>query len=177
MVKEKFRQVDDGLIDHCFQPVIDWLAEHTAFDCYAVARLCTDLSAFAWVLSQSNGLIAAIHAARTGEAAFRASLLLLGLGALMVLRTLFQRSGGAGAANCANPLRAGMHVHRFICVSWLLGLMFKAAIGPSGLDGYTALAVGLCGTAAVYFASCSNRPPARRTSRPPQDDRLWAKAN
>jgi hypothetical protein len=165
MVKETFHQLDDGLIDRVFQPGADWIAEHLPFDCYAIARLCTDLSAFAWVLSQATGLIAAIQSGHPAPAAFRACLLLLGLGSIMVLRTLFQRSGRVGGGHCANPLRGGMHVHRFLCLLWLTGLFFKVATSAAELENWAALAVGVCGTAAVYFASCSDRPPMRRTLR------------
>ncbi len=174
MVKEKYRQVDDGLIDRVFQPVVDCVAERTSLNCYTLARLCIDLSAFAWVLSQSSDIIAAIQSGNSGPAAFRATLLLLGLGSLMVLRTLFQRSGAGN--QCANPLRGGMHVHRFVCLFWVMGLIFKVAIDPSDFDIWAALASGLCGTSAVYFAACSNRPPVRRSVRGRQDGWMWAKA-
>lgn len=155
-------RLDDTLIDRVFQPLVDWMSEHLSLDCFLVARVCTDMAALAWVVSQAGDVVTALGSADSSPATLRFVLLVLGLGAITVLRTLFQHVGSGGkAAARANPLRAGMQVHRFMCQFWLVGLLAKTAAAPFGLAAMGLLAVGMCATLAAYFGACSNPPPKR----------------
>ena len=91
------------------------------------------------------------------------------------MRNLFQRTNRAGGASIgANPLRAGMHVHRAVCLIWLVGLLAKTAAAPLGLAPVMLLAVGVFITMALYVGACSDRPPKRRDIR--HADPLWKPA-
>lgn len=164
-MREFFGRVDDGIIDRVFQPAVDWLGDIFDIDGLRAARILTDLSAGAWVLSQANQLG---HAAASGHgAALSASvvLLLIGLSAIMVLRTVFQGStGGRGRAMAGNPLRASMHAHRLMSLVWICGLMIKTASDPVGVEMFALIAVGLFGAAALFAAACSPPTPRRRTA-------------
>ncbi len=157
-------RLDDTLIDRVFQPWVDWMSGHLSLDCFRAARVCTDLAALAWILSQAGDVVAALGSAESGPAAPRCALLVLGLAAITVLRTLFQKIGGGGSAARANPLRAGMQPHRFLCQFWLVALLAKTAAAPAGLAAMGLLAVGVCATLAAYFGACSNPPPQRHAS-------------
>jgi hypothetical protein len=163
MMRETLVRLDDGLIDRVFQRWVDWISGHLTFDCFRLARIFIDLAALAWILSQAGGVVAAFGSAVPGQAAMRGGLLMVGLAAITVLRTLFQKVGGDGqSAGRANPLRAGMLTHRLLCHVWLVGLLVKTAGAPFGLEAYGVLAVGVCATLAAYFGACSNPPPKHR---------------
>jgi len=164
-MREILARMDDRIIDQEFQPSVDWFSNQLRFDCFRLAGICADLSALAWILSQAGAVTAALGSGVPGQAPFRCVLLLLGLGAITILRTLFQKVGGGGRRSAqANPLRAGMFLHRLVCHFWLIGLLLKTAGTPFGLESCGLLAVGVCTTLAVYFGACSNPPPKRRES-------------
>lgn len=150
-----FARVDNILIDRVFQDLVNWLTPRLLLDCFGQARFCTNVSAFAWIWSQAR----AVWSASIGIQVFQAALLLLGLGALMALHTLFHRIGGTGSEAKVNPLRAGMYAHRFIILSGLVVNIAKATVG---LDSCALLAVAAFTTAAVYLGACSNPPPKPR---------------
>jgi hypothetical protein len=155
-------RLDGALIDGVCQPLVDRLYNHLASDCFRLARICTDLSALAWILSQAPG---ASEAAKTGNldlGMFQFALIVLGLGAIMVLRALFERAGNGRNGGLPNPFRAGMFTHRLVCLVWLAGLLVKTGMTPIGFGSLTLLAVGGFATAALYLGSCSNRPPKTR---------------
>jgi hypothetical protein len=167
-MKESFARVDDALIDRVFQPLVDWIEYRTEFDVFRVARVCIDLAALAWILSQAGNLAQAVGGGNLGLQGFQFAVIVLGLSAMLVLRRLFERTGGRGAGSmglAANPLRPGMQVHRAACLLWLIGLLVKTVASPFGLAALTLLALGVFATTAVYVGSCSNRPPKRRESR------------
>jgi hypothetical protein len=158
-MREIFERVDDALIGRGFQPLVDWIAQYLLLDCFQQARICTNISAVAWVLSQAGDLTAAARSGLVVLQVLQTALLLVGLGSIMVLLTLFQRVGGAGQGQGrANPLRAGMYMHRF---SLLLGLVINIGRSAAGI-GSGALLVLVFATAAVYVGSCSNPPPKQR---------------
>ena len=161
-MREMFERMDDGLIDRVFQPVIDWLGDTLEIDGMRAARICTDISAFAWVLSQAGELGRSAASGRGAELAASMVLLMIGLSAIMVLRTVFQGSSGKGGrANAANPLRAAMHTHRLTSLFWVLALVIKTAADPAGVATIALFGVGVFGAAALYAAACSP-PTARR---------------
>lgn len=163
-MREMFERVDDGLIDRVFQPAIDWLGDTLDIDGLRAARICTDISAFAWVVSQAGELGRAAAGGRGAELAASLVLMMLGLSAIMVLRTVFQGSSGKSSRTTAgNPLRAAMHTHRLTSLFWVFGLVVKTASDPAGLAMIALFGVGVFGAAALYAAACSP-PTARRRS-------------
>jgi hypothetical protein len=158
-----FDRMDDTLIDGVFQPLADlcmsWgAAWNLPLDCFHLARFCGNVAALAWILSQAAGLSAAIRSGWLGLQVFQATLLLLGLGSIMVLQMLFQRDPGAGMAN---PLRDGMYLHRCCLLLGLAATLCRAAIGPGSP---ALLTVAAFATAAAYLAACSNQPPRWKSS-------------
>jgi hypothetical protein len=151
-----FASVDGALIDKVCQPFIDWIDQRVAIDCFQVARICIDLSALAWIVSQAPAAVASDGAAPLG---IQFALIVLGLGAIMILRATFQRAGGGRQPN---PLRAAMYTHRLGCMFWLAGLVVKTATVPMGLASLALFAVGGFATIALYVGACSNPPPKRR---------------
>jgi hypothetical protein len=161
MMQVSLARADDALIDCVCQPLVEWIERRTALDCFGVARLCTDLSALAWILSQLGSVSAAAGTGTLGLKVFQFALIVLGLGAILVLRTTFERVGGA-ASGRPNPLRAAMYVHRLACLLWLTGLSVKTVMSLSGFGSLALLAVGGFATMAAYVGACSNHPPKRR---------------
>lgn len=149
--------LDNALIDRIFQPAVDWIGAYLSLDCFAQARVCTGISAIAWILSQAGELILASRSAVVGLQVFQATLLLLGLSAIMVLHTLFQRAGSAGTGHGrANPLRLTMYGHRMVIMAGLVVSLVKAF---AGVGSFALLAMVLFAMAAVYAGACSNAPP------------------
>ena len=165
-MQDSLARLDDALIDRVFQRAVDRITRHVATDCFRLACVGTDLSALAWILSRAGDIAEAARSGAPLDVGFQSALLILGLGAMTVLRTPFQRAGGAaGGRGRLNPLRAGMQIHRLICLFWLVGLAVKAAWAPAGLEPMALLAMGLSATVAVYVGACSNPPPRRREQR------------
>ncbi len=164
-MRESLARADDALIDCACQPLVEWIDQHMAIDCFGVARLCIDLSALAWILSQVGGMVTAAGAGTPALEVSQFAVMVLGQGAIMVLRTIFERAGRAGSGRRdgrMNPLRAAMYTHRLACLFWLTGLLVKTATGPAGFGALALLAVGGFATAAVYVGACSNRPQKLR---------------
>jgi hypothetical protein len=170
-------RVDSTLIDRVCQPVVDWIDHHMEVDCFRVARLCFDLSALAWILSQAGGAALAVRTGVPGLQVFQFVLIVLGLGAIIMLRAVFERPGGAGGGGKGgrpNPLRAAMYTHRLACLLWLAALLVRTAAGAAEFGSLALLAVGGFATAAVYLGACSNRPPKWRERRADNGNRCLA---
>jgi len=151
-----FARMDGALIDKVCQPLIDWIDLHLAIDCFQVARICIDLSALAWIMSQASG------SAGATPLGIQFGMIVLGLGAIKMLRTTFQ---GAGGGRRPNPLRAAMYTHRLACLFWLTGLLVKTTTMPAGLETLALFAVGGFATVALYVGACSKPPPRQREIR------------
>jgi hypothetical protein len=167
-MKEQFILLDEALIDGLFQPLADRITERWTFGPFRLARIFLDAAAVALILSQLDHI--------PGTAAFRDSLpyfypllvLVPGLGGMSILRNEFRRTemrGGTHKSAAANPLRANMHLHRALCVCWVMVLMVQTSATSSRLEGVALLAVGLFTTMAVYFAACFARPAKPRAAR------------
>jgi hypothetical protein len=164
-MQETLVRADGALIDKVYQPLVDWIDQQIAIDCSRLARLCIDLSALAWILSQAGGAVAAVGTGSLAVEMLQFGLIVLGLGAIMVLRTVFEHTGGARGgrqAGRANPLRAAMQTHRLGCLLWLGGLLARTVAAQMAFGSLTLLAVGVLTTTAVYVAACSNPPPQQR---------------
>jgi hypothetical protein len=152
----------------------DWIDQHAEIGCFRIARICIDLSAFAWILSQTSAAASAVGIGSLGLQTAQFALILVGLGAIMILRTTFERAGGTGRerqGGQANPLRAAMYTHRLTCLFWLAALVIKAATAPAGFGSFALIAVGGFATAALYVGACSQPPPKQREHKV-SDDRL-----
>lgn len=155
-MQEIIARVDEALIDKLFQPMVERIAALLPLGCFQQARICTGVAAVAWILSKAADVTAAVRTGMLGPQVFQISLLLLGLGSIMVLHSLFQRGSGQGQAN---PLRAVMYPHR-------LCLLFGAAISllrtTAGQGTWALFTVAIFAVASVYIGSCSNPPPKQQ---------------
>jgi hypothetical protein len=151
----KFAPLDDLLIERLFQPLSDLILDRTGFNRTAVACFCTDAGSMAWVASRAPGLSDAVAAWDAAAAFLDLSLLLLGLAALISLRTVFRRA----AAKQANPLRRGMRGHRGIVLVMLLARL--AEPHAFGLAYWADVVMLLFAASALYVGACE-RPPIRR---------------
>ena len=152
------QRLDDTLIDGIFQPWVDWTAAYLPADCFAQARVCTSLSAVAWILSQAGSVTATAQSGLVGLQVVQATVLLLGLAAIMVLHTLFQRADSGAGPDRANPLRITMYGHRMIILSGFVVGVVKLAMGSGSL---AVLAVAFFAMAATFIGACSNPTPKR----------------
>jgi hypothetical protein len=157
-MKDALERLDDALIDRVFQPLADWLDQHVALDIFRVARTLVDLASLMWICAE-----AAERFDGSGLAFAHFTVIVLGLWALSTLRKVFERPAGTRAQ--ANPLRAGMNVHRAACLFWLLALLAKTAEAPADLAPLALLAVGVFATSALYIGACTKPPPKWRESR------------
>jgi hypothetical protein len=164
-MKDRVSRVDDVLIDRLFQPLVDWMNCEMAIGAGRAARILLDLAALAWICAEAGSTSGAM-AMRDVQAGFVVALILVaGLSALTILKGVFRHKDGGGksrGAAQANPLRAGMQVHRVVCLVWVVALLVKTALVPADFAALALLAVGLFATAAVYIGACSNRPPKKR---------------
>ena len=161
-MQERIAQLDDALIDRVCQPLVNRMAAGASVDCYRLARLCNDAAALVWLLSRMGCISDALASGNVGLAGAQSALVLIGLGALLTLRRVFEgRSGGARA----NPLRPAMFLHRVACLLWLGVLLLGSLSGPGGLMELLTIGVALMMTASVYVGACSSPPPQRRSSR------------
>jgi hypothetical protein len=160
-----FARGDDILIDKLCQPAADRLFWTWEIDCFRIARFCTDISALAWIVSQARGVVAAPETGPSGIVVFQFALIMIGLGAIMTVRCLFERDGRAGGTSRArpfNPLRAKMFGHRLICILGLVNLLVQTILSPVEIASVASLTTQFFLTTAVFMGACSNRPPAHR---------------
>ncbi len=164
-MRQRLGRLDDILIDIVCQPVVDWIDQMVAFNCFRIARFLLDLAAFAWILSQAESAVTAARTGLPGLATFQFTLIVVGLGAITVLRSIFNRGGDGGSTRqggLQNPLRPGMFTHRLTCLVWMLCLLLKTALAPANFGSGALLAVGTFATAALYLGACSKPPSKRR---------------
>jgi hypothetical protein len=157
-----FAALDDALIERVFQPIADLISDTLGLTRSRVTAACLELAAVAWVLSQAPELSSAVLGWQAGSAFVHLVLLMLGLAALLGLRTLFRRVG----TRQANPLRLTMRPHRAVVL-----LLLAARLAGPQATGFAAFAdfamLGLA-TLALYLGACATRPPVRRVFGLPQ---------
>jgi hypothetical protein len=122
----------------------------------AAACCCVNVASLAWIISCAPGLAGAVAAEDASGSAADLALLLLGLGAMASLRTLFRRTG----FNHANRLRQTMRLHRAVVLLMLVSRMVQ--LHGLGLPGAAELVMLLGATAALYLGACTEPPPVRR---------------
>jgi hypothetical protein len=156
-MRKRFAPIDDALIERVFQPVCDRLAAQIGISRTRIACLCIDAAALAWIVSRTQGLSEAVTRWESGLAVMSLAMLLLGLVALISLRTLFRR---ATDRKPANPLRLSMLPHRAV----LLLMLASRLTQFHDLSDLADLLMLICATAALYLGACAERPPLRRRS-------------
>jgi len=155
-MRKIFGPIDDLLIERLFQPVSDFVTHRTAFSRPMASCFCIDVASFAWIASRVRGLSEAVVTSDPGSAFVDLAVLLLGLVALVSLRTLFRRAGNKPA----NPLRLAMQPHRAIIVLMLAARLLQ--LRDSNLADGAEVLMLLCATSALYLGACVERPPVRR---------------
>jgi hypothetical protein len=156
-MRRTFALLDGALIERVFQPVCDWLLRQTGITRTRTTCLCLDAAALAWILSRTQGLSDLAAHWEAGSAAVSFAVLLLGLVALISLRTLFRR---AGDRKPANPLRLAMLPHRAV----LLLMLVSRLVQLRDLGDAADLLMLVCAVAALYLGACVERPRLRRRS-------------
>jgi hypothetical protein len=155
-MRKSFAPLDDVLIERLFQPVSDLISDRISVSRTAAACFCIDLASLSWIVSRARGLADAFAGWDAGAASLGLGLLLLGLVALMSLRTLFRRA----APRQANPLRQTMRPHRAIVLLMLVARL--AELHTPGLADVADLVMLMCAGSALYLGACAERPPVRR---------------
>jgi hypothetical protein len=122
-----------------------------------VACFCVDLASLGWIASRAGSLSDAVAEWNAGGALLDCAVFLLGLAALISLRTLFRRAGGKQG----NPLRPAMQPHRAVVLLLLVTGLLQ--LHAPGLAEAAYLAMLVFAASALYLGACSERPPVRRT--------------
>ena len=156
-MRRTFTALDDVLIERVFQPVSDLLSNQLQLSKAKAACICVDAASLAWIVSRAPGLSVAVIAWESGTAILDLALLLLGLAALISLRSLFRR---AMVEKRANPLRIAMRPHRGMVV--LMLATRPVQLMTFDLTDAADLAMLLCAASALYLAACAQHPPVRR---------------
>ena len=154
-MRKTFAALDDALIERVFQPVSDFITNQTGLTRTRSACFCLDVASLGWIVARANRLSDAVVSWDAGQACMGLMLLLLGLVALVSLRTLFRRA----ATGKANPLRPAMQPHRAVV---LLMLAARLEQWPTPvLADFADLAMLVSAIAALYLGACAERPPVR----------------
>jgi hypothetical protein len=171
-MQERIARLDDALIDHVCQPIVDRLSTAMTVDCFRLARLCNDAASFAWLLSQASRVSDALATNNVSLAGAQGALMIIGLAALATLRRVFDGKQGSRSSTGAraNPLRAAMFLHRLSCLVWVGAQLLGTVPGPAAFADILTICVGLMTTASVYVGACSTPPPVRRS----RFSRVWA---
>jgi hypothetical protein len=154
-MRKTFAALDDGLIERVFQPVSDMVTHQTGLTRTQTAGLCLDIASLGWIIARTDGLSGAVATWDAGAAFLDLMLLLLGLVALVSLRTLFRRT----ATRTTNPLRPAMQPHRAVLLLMLAARLVQWQT-PTLADAAD-LAMLLSAAAALYLGACAEQPPIR----------------
>lgn len=155
-MRTTFAPLDDALIKWLFQPISDLIKHRIGLDRTMAACFCIDMASLAWIVSRARGLSGSVAAWDASTAFCDLAFLLLGLVALISLRTLFRRAG----RKPVNPLRLSMRPHRAI-VLLMLATRLTQFQSP-GLADVADFMMLLCATSALYLGACVEQPPLRR---------------
>lgn len=154
-MRKTFARLDDALIERVFQPLSDFAAHRIGLGRTKVACFCVDFASLAWIVSRVSGLSNTVAAWDATTAFIDLAMLLLGMVALIALRTLFRKAG----AREGNPLRLSMQPHRAIVLLMLLSRLVQ--LQASGFSGLADLAMLLFAASALYLSACAERPVIR----------------
>jgi hypothetical protein len=156
-MRKTFAPIDDALIERLFQPVSDMVSGRVGAGGAAAACFCIDIASVAWIVSRMSGLSDAVIAWDAGSALLDLTTLVLGLVALVSLRTLFRRA----RVKPGNPLRKAMLPHRAIVLVMLAARLLR--LQAPALAEAADIAMLIFAASALYLGACSERPPVRRT--------------
>lgn len=148
-----FVPLDDVLIERVFQPVTDLTATRLGLGRLVLTCACLDAASLTWLMSR----LPELTGDREATMCLQGMLLLLGLTALVSLRSLFRR---AGHRPQGNPLRQAMRPHRAV-ILLLLSARLLQWHGPNLADAADLLML-LFSSVALYLGACAERPPLRR---------------
>ena len=155
-MRKTFAPLDDALIERLFQPIADLMTYRMGVSRSRIACFCIDIASLSWIASRARGLSDAVTAWDASTAFLDVSLLLLGLIALISLRTLFRRAGGKQG----NPLRLAMRPHRAIVLLMLAAQLIE--LQSPDLPAIAGIAMLVFAASALYLGACAERPPVRR---------------
>ncbi len=95
------------------------------------------------------------------------TVIVLMLGALVTLRQLLERAGGAtgGRGAQANPMRLSMAKPRLLLLLGLACVLIKTVIEPVDFSSLENLVMCGFATTGFYLGACSDRPPVRHKYR------------
>lgn len=156
-MRKTFGPLDDILIERLFQPVSDFITYRIGISRSATACFCVDVASLGWIVSRVRGLSDSVVAWDAGSSFLNLAFVLLGLVALISLRTVFRRTAGNKQAN---PLRLTMRPHRAIVLLMLAARLMQ--LRAPGLGDAADIAMLLFATSALYLGACAERPPVRR---------------
>jgi hypothetical protein len=156
-MRTKFAPFDDALIERLFQPATDLVSHWLGLGRIWTTCVCIDLASLSWIVSRAGGMSRSVTEGNVGGAALDVSLLLLGLVALLSLRTLFRRAGGKQG----NPLRLTMLPYRAVALLMLVARSFE--LQAPGLAEFADVGSLVFAVAALYLGACGEPPPVRRS--------------
>jgi hypothetical protein len=159
-MRKTFVALDDALIERVFQPVFNFVSRRLGVTRAVAACFCVDIASLAWIISRAQGASDAVAAWDAITVFLDGALLLLGVIALISLRTLFRR---AAAKKQANPLRLAMQPHRAVVLLMLVARL--AQLQPISLTDTADLVMLTCAAAALYLGACAEPPPLRYRTR------------
>jgi hypothetical protein len=154
-MRKSFAPLDDVLIERLFQPASDFVSNRLGFSRATAACFCIDFASLAWIASRVRGLSDAVTARDASTAFLDLSFLLLGLVAMIALRTVLRKAEGKQG----NPLRPAMQPHRAIVLLLLLADVVQLQ-APS-LANTADLVMLAFAASAMYLGACAERPPVR----------------
>lgn len=154
-MRKTFASLDDVLIERVFQPISDAVTHRIGVSRGSAAQFCIDLASLSWIVSRVGELSSAVTAWDCGAAFLDLLILLLGLVALVSLRTLFRRAGGKQG----NPLRMAMQPHRAVVLLMLVARLVR--LQACDLAGTADIAMLALTASALYLGACTERPPVR----------------
>jgi hypothetical protein len=152
-----FASFDAYLIERLFQPACNLLTDRFGVARTSAAGFCLDIASLGWIVARVPPLSKEVVAWDAMAATLHLVILLVGLTALIGLRTVFRRQAGRQA----NPLRQTMRPHRAILLVMLIARF--AQFQAPGMAEFADMAMLLAAIAALYLGACAERPPVHRT--------------
>ena len=155
-MRKTFTRLDGVLIEELFQPTADLIAHRVRVGRGPVVCFCLDVASVSWIVSRWPGLSIAVAVHDNSSAFLDMLYLLLGLVALISLRTLFRRT----TATYGNPLRIAMQPHRAIVLMMLAARLIQ--LQAPDLPDIADVAMLTFATFALYLGACAEPPPVHR---------------
>jgi hypothetical protein len=155
-MRNTFARLDDVLIERLFQPLSDLVSYRIGVGRGVIVCVCLDIASLSWIVARTPALSDAVAAWDALSGFCDLAFLLLGLVAMISLRTLFRRA----EAKQANPLRPAMQPHRAVVLLMLAARLVQ--LKAAGMSDTADAVMLLFATTALYLGACTQRPPVRR---------------